>query len=582
MSQHGFSRRYFFYGSLLAGAIPRGGFGSTPSLKAAGYKSPNEKLNLAAIGAGGQPAADLQQAHAGTENVVALADVDWERGRESFERFPKAVKFKDFRQMLDKQGKDIDAVVVGPPDHMHTICAMACMQHGKHVYVEKPLTRLSGEARLLAQAAEKYKVATQMGNQGYSHDATRVACEIFWSGEIGEVKEVHAWTGRASWPQEMVTIPPPTPVPDTLDWDIWLGGSVARPFTAGDDAYKAFVQERNARSGRGGRGAVVGQALPPANSSPSAVVGQALPPANSAPGGRGGGYPGQETFGFYLPFNWRGFYDFGSSLIGDWGVHILGPANWALQLDPKYLLSVECIKKNSLPAFTFPDELAIRYDFAERPGGMPPVSIYWYHHAGGDAYTPPGMTVEEARKIPGQGPQVGPGPGQGGFFAGSGGAGAAGRGPAGAGAAGRGPAGAPGGGGRGPGAQGSGYNSIFVGSKGYLGTSGRGEGVGLLPGSRWAEYKLPNAYLQRSPGASTGSNHTAHTHDWVRACKGGAPACSNFSIAGPYTEWLVLGSAAVHYEGKLMWDNAKGEFSNNKEATKWIKPVYRKGWEVKL
>src|ERR1035438_9617906 len=208
MSQHGFSRRYFFYGSLLAGAIPRGGFGSTPSLKAAGYKSPNEKLNLAAIGAGGQPAADLMQAHAGVENVVALADVDWERGRESFERFPKAVKFKDFRQMLDKQGKDIDAVVVGPPDHMHTICAMACMQHGKHVYVEKPLTRLSGEARLLAQAAEKYKVATQMGNQGYSHDATRVACEIFWSGEIGEVKEVHAWTGRPSWPQEMATIPP--------------------------------------------------------------------------------------------------------------------------------------------------------------------------------------------------------------------------------------------------------------------------------------------------------------------------------------------------------------------------------------
>ncbi len=112
-------------------------------------------------------------------------------------------------------------------------------------------------------------------------------------------------------------------------------------------------------------------------------------------------------FRFLLPFNWRGFYDFGSSLIGDWGVHILGPANWALQLDPKYLVSVECIKKDSLPAFTFPDELAIKYEFAARPG-MPAVTIYWYHHAGGDAYTPPGMTVEEARKIPGKGPQVGP------------------------------------------------------------------------------------------------------------------------------------------------------------------------------
>ena len=175
------------------------------------------------------------------------------------------------------------------------------------------------------------------------------------------------------------------------------------------------------------------------------------------------------------------------------------------------------------------------------------------------------MTVEEARKIPGKGPQVGPQQGQGGFFAGRGGGGC---GPAAPGArrgAERGswPGGAAADAVR---RQGSGYNSIFVGSKGYMGTSGRGEGVGLLPGSRWAEYKLPEPYLQRSPGASTGSNHAAHCRDWVRACKGGAPACSNFSIASKYTEWLVLGAAAVHQEGKLMWDNAKGEFTNDPEA----------------
>src|SRR4051794_4787523 len=344
MSDRRFSRRYFFYGTLLAGAVPQGGFGQT-SLKALGYKSPNEKLNLAAIGAGGQPAADLRQAHAGVENVVALADVDWLRGNESFERFPKATRYKDFRQMLDKSGKEIDAVVIGTPDHMHAYCALHAMQAGKHVYVEKPLTRTAGEARLLGQAAEKYKVATQMRNQGYSHDATRVACEIFWSGEIGEVKEVHAWMGLTSWPQGMTKIPPPTPVPDNLDWDLWLGTAAARPFTSGDDEYMKFVADRNARSGRGG-------------------------------GGAGG--PGQSAFGFYLPFNWRGFYDFGSSLIGDWGVHILGPANWALQLDPQYLVSVECIKKDSTPPFTFPDDLSIRYDFGPRPG-MPPVTIYWYH-----------------------------------------------------------------------------------------------------------------------------------------------------------------------------------------------------------
>jgi len=530
------SRRHFFFGSLLAGAIPTAGFGSTPSLKAAGYKSPNEKLNIAAIGAGGQPASDLRAAHAGVENVVALADVDWARGGDSFKRFPDATKYKDFRQMLDKSGKDIDAVVIGTPDHMHATCALACMQLGKHVYVEKPLTRTAWEARLLTQAAERYKVATQMGNQGYSHDATRVACEILWSGEIGDVKEVHAWTGRPSWPQEMTKVSAPTPVPETLDWDLWLGGAAKRPFTAGDADYETFVKARNERNGR-----------------------------------RGGG---GDNFGFYLPFNWRGFYDFGSSLIGDWGVHILGPANWGLQLGPEHLVSVECVKKNSLPAFTFPDELTIRYDFAARPG-MPPVSVYWYHFGSGDAYIPPGMSAEDARKVPGSGPQVGPQQGQGGFFAGSGGA-----------------PGAPGAPARpaqqrppqqqqaGPAR--SGYNSIMVGSKGYLGTSGRGEGVGLLPGKRWAEYKLPGALLTRSPGASTGSNHAAHTRDWVRACKGGAPACSNFSIAGKYTEWLVLGAAAVHYDGKLMWDNAKGEFSNNRDATKWIKPVFRKGWEIRL
>jgi predicted dehydrogenase len=559
MSGNRFSRRYFFYGTLMAGAMPRGGFGSAPSLKALGFKSPNEKLNLAAIGAGGQPAADLRQAHAGVENVVALADVDWARGSESFERFPKAARYKDFRQMLDKQGKEIDAVVIGTPDHTHTYCAVVCMQLGKHVYVEKPLTRIAGEARILTRAAEKYKAATQMGNQGYSHDATRVACEILWSGEIGEVREVHAWTGRPSWPQGMNTIPAPTPVPETLDWDLWLGGAAFRPFTAGDGAYKTFVAARRSR----GR-------------PPAAPTGPGGPPAG-ATGGAGRGFPGEENFGFYLPFNWRGFYDFGSSLIGDWGIHILGPANWALQLDPRCLVSVECTKKDSLPPFTFPDELAFRYEFAARPG-MPPVTVYWYHHAGGDAYTPPGMSIEEARKIPGKGPQVGPAPGRGGFVPGSGGGmQAGGRAPGGP--PGAGPAGPPGGF-RGP--QGSGYNCIFVGSKGYLGTSGRGEGVGLLPGSRWAEHTLPGAYLQRSPGASTGSNHAAHARDWVRACKGGAPACSHFGLAGPFTEWLVLGAAAVHFEGKLLWDNAKGEFTNNKDATKWVKPAYRKGWEVKI
>jgi predicted dehydrogenase len=548
MANEGISRRHFFFGTLLAGLIPRAGFGSVPSLKALGYQSPNEKLNIAGIGAGAQAFNDLRQCE--TENIVALADVDWVRAEAGFQRYDKATKYKDFRQMLDKEGKNIDAVVIGIPDHMHTYAALWCMERGKGVYVEKPLTRIASEARLLQQAARKYKVATQMGNQGYSHEATRVASEIIWAGEIGDVTEVHAFRGRPQWPQGMAKTPPPTPVPSTLDWDLWLGTATARPFTAGDQEYKDFVAARNATRGRG---AAAPAGAPPAGSPPGAQAGR---------GGAGGG----DDFGYYLPFNWRGFYDYGSSLIGDWGVHILGPANWALGLSPENLISVECIKKDPLPPTTFPNLFTIKYEFKARRG-MPPVTVYWYQAEGGDAYIPPGMTAADARKIANTGPQVGP--------ANTGRAGAGGgAGRAAAGGAAPGAPGAPGGaGGPGGAQQGTGYNCIFVGSKGYLGTSGRGEGVGLLPGSRWADYTLPPAFLTRSPG---------HQRDWIRACKGGAPACSHFDVSAPYTEWLVLGSAAVRVEGKLLYDAKTGLFTNNAEANKHLQLNYRAGWTVKV
>jgi hypothetical protein len=523
MSRDSFSRRHFFLGSLLGGAVPAGGFGSIPALRRLGYKSPNEKLNLATIGAGGRGAVDLAAAEAGVEYVVALTDVDFERARQGFITWPNAKRYKDFRQMLDKQGNEIDAVVITTADHMHATCALACMQAGKHVFVEKPLTRTTWEALLLRDAAAKYNVATQMGNQGYSHDATRIACEIIWSGEIGEITEVHAWSGRHEWPLGMQTIPPPTPVPDTLDWDLWLGGAAWRPYTAGDDEYKKLI---------------------------APWVGATTPDEIR-----------RAYVGFYCPFVWRGFCDFGTGHYGDWGCHILGPANWALQLSLENLISVEAITREGIGPFTYPQKSAVKYEFGPR-GSMPPVTVYWEDNVQGDAYLPPGMSAEDARKIPGTGPQVDP----------------AGLIPVG---------GARGGARRGGPARSSGYNCIFVGSKGYLGTSGRGEGVGLLPGSRWAEYKLPNAYLPRSPGPSVGANSrdwniSAHARDWVRSCKGGAPSCSNFSIAGPFTAWVVLGAVATHYEGKLMWDNTRMQFSNNKDATKWIKPTFRKGWEIKL
>jgi hypothetical protein len=528
------SRRHFLYGTLLAGAIPRGGFGSVPSLQFLGFKSPNERLNIAGIGVGGRASADLNGVS--SENIVAFADVDERAVAAGKQRYPNAATFSDYRQMLDKQSKQIDAVVIATPDHIHGHAALSAMQLGKHVYVEKPLVRTPWEARILAQAAVKYNVATQMGNQGYSHEATRMASEILWSGEIGEVREVHAWRGRAGWPQgaAMQKIPPPEPVPSTLNWDVWLGPAEFRPYTNG-----------GATSGNG----------------------------------------------FYLPFNWRGHFDFGTGgLIGDWGIHILGPANMGLRLGAP--TSVECVKQEGTSPFAIPDKMHIRWEFPAR-GSMPPVTVNWYvdYPAPGtsDAYLPPGMTPEQARALPGTGPEVinisgGGGGGRGGGGRGAGGGRGGGRGGRGAAnaaaeaqqaleaARGR---GGRGGGRGGGGGQGSGYNQIFVGAKGFLGTNGRGEGVGLLPGERWAAYSGTPRVLTRSPG---------HYRDWLRACKGGDPACSNFAVAGPYTEWVALGAIALRAPGKLMWDAQNLRFTgpNAAEANKYVRPYERKGWEMKL
>jgi predicted dehydrogenase len=551
MSDYRFSRRYFFYGGLLAGAVPAGGFGSTPSLPQVGYKSPNEKLNVAGIGAGNRAMEDLPVV-AATENIVALADVDDRRAAQGFTTWPAANRYRDFRKMLDKEGKTIDAVVIAIPDHNHAYAALWCMERGKHVYVEKPLTRTPWEARVLTRAAEKYGVATQMGNQGHSSEGARVAAEIVWSGEIGDVTEVHAWHGYPTWPQGMQTVPPEEPIPSTIDWDLWLGTAAWRPYTSG--GFDDLVRN-----------------------------------------GMGGNLSTAYAGGFYQPFNWRGFFDFGSGLLGDWGIHIFGPANQALKLGNP--ISVECIKREGVGPFTFPQKCVIKYEFGARPN-MPPVTLYWYDSVPGNAYFPPGMSIADNRVDATIGPPMGAVEGVTGRtlpVAPAGGRGAAAPGGAtGAPAAGRGAGGRGGGGGTGYAAQGwpggnafipgrggrggatqppsSGDNQILVGTKGYLATRLSGEAVRLLPNSRWADYKLPTQVLTRSPG---------HQRDWIRACKGGDPACSNFSYAGPFTEWVVLGAISVHFEGKLLWDPAKMEFTNNKAANRYIKPAFRAGWEVK-
>ena len=503
-----FSRRHFFFGSLLAGAVPRAGYGSTPSLKALGYKSPNEKLNIASIGAGGKASSDIRGC-AASENIVALCDVDDKNAAAIYKQFEKPPKYRDFRKMLDKESNGIDAVICTLPDHMHATAAMHCMERGKHVYVQKPLAHTIWECRQLTEAAAKYKVATQMGNQGYSNEGTRQCAEMIWAGDIGNVTEVHAWTNRPIWPQGLTEIPAETAVPETLDWDLWLGIANSRPFTAGGDGY----------------------------------------PAGFAKGG------------FYLPANWRGFYDFGCGALGDMACHIFGAPNMALKLGAP--TSVECLKKEGASSLMFPKKSVIRFDFPAR-GSMPAVKLFWYDG------------LKESPTIPGvaEGEYVGdlPSPARPQGQAG------------GRGGRGQGGTQAPRNEGTGrtfswsmiealrqnpPTAMGEPNGSVFMGDKGMITTGTYGEITRLLPVEKMKDYNFPQPILTRSPG---------HYHDWIRACKGGETACSNFNVAGPFTEWIALGVISLHFEGKLEWDPVKMRITNNAEANKYIRPTFRKGW----
>jgi predicted dehydrogenase len=445
MTENKISRRYFFYGSLLAGAVPSAGFGSVASLQRLGYKSPNEKLNHAAIGAGGKGWTDINGLR--SENLVAMTDVDEKRAARAFQAFPKVPRYKDFRQMLDKEGKNIDAVNVSIPDHMHATAAMWAMERGKHVYCQKPLTRTIWEARELEKAARQFGVATQMGNQGYSNEGARQCAEIIWSGEIGNVTEVHAWTNRPIWPQGPEVVPTPAPVPETLDWDTWLGIAEARPYSP-----------------------------------------------------------------VYVPGSWRAFPDFGCGAIGDMACHILGTPNMALRLTAP--VSVECMQQEGVSKLTFPKKSVIRFDFPAR-GSMPSVKLFW-HDGQKEQPRIEGIPPDELlgdKDING---------------------------------------------------------SVFIGDKGFVTTGCYGERTRLMPDARMKDYKLPAQMLTRSPG---------HYRDWVRACKGGEPACSNFSVAAPFVEWMLLGVIAMKFEGKLDWDASKMRFTNKPEANKYLMPHFRKGWK---
>ncbi len=309
------SRRSFVAGAGTAAGfmiVPRhvlGGQGNTP---------PSDKLNIASIGAGGMAAADIKGCS--SENIVALCDVDQKQAADIFSKYPNVKKYKDYRDMLDKEDKNIDAVIVAIPDHSHAIAAMTAIKHGKHVYCEKPLCKTIYETRKLMEAAREAKVVTQMGNQGHSSDGMKMMCEWIWDGAIGEVREVDVWTTHPVWPQGMLERPKETPpVPDTLDWDLWLGPAPYRSY-----------------------------------------------------------HPA------YAPTFWRGWWDFGTGGLGDMACHNMDPVMTALKLgypttfEASFSIYVgEFTWDKKITFEGYPQASIVRYQFPAREG-MPPVSVTWY------------------------------------------------------------------------------------------------------------------------------------------------------------------------------------------------------------
>src|SRR5688572_24952774 len=304
-------RRQFLGGT----AIGTLGFTFLPRhvLGLAGAQSPNEKLNIAAIGCGGQGSGDIN--NVASENIVALCDVDWRHATGTFRKFPNAKRYKDFRKMFDEEN-NFDGVIVATPDHVHAFASMHAIKLGKHVYCEKPLTHSVWEARQIARAAQEHKVATQMGNSGQASEGRRLLSEMVWDGAIGPVREAHIWTDRPSnglfneyWPQGIGRPVDQPSIPDTLDWDLWLGPAPARPY-----------------------------------------------------------HPA------YVPFKWRGWWDFGTGALGDIGCHTFDPVFRALKLGHPISVQATSSRVNEE---TYPLASIVTYQFPER-GDLPALTLVWY------------------------------------------------------------------------------------------------------------------------------------------------------------------------------------------------------------
>lgn len=475
-STSGTSRRKFLKGSALAAA----GFYIVPRhvLGGPGFVAPSDKLRVAGIGVGGMGGGDVRGiTRTEKADFIALCDVDDTRAKGSRELHPNARYYHDFREMLEKEEKNIDAVTVSTPDHTHAVAAMMAMKMGKHVYVQKPMAHDIYEARMLTEAAEKHKVVTQMGNQGASGDGVRQMVEWYEAGLIGEATKVYTWTDRPVWPQGIQWPTEPVAPPQDLDWDLWLGTA----------PYKDYV-------------------------------------------------------GNLVPFNWRGWWDYGTGALGDMACHIMEPPFRVLGLG--YPTSAECsvgsVYVGEFQRGYFPDSCPpsshITLRFA-RPG-QEELEFHWMD--GGIQPTRPEELAPNEQ-------------------------------------------------------MGDGGNGVIIeGTKGKMMCSTYGANPQLLPTSRTKDANVPQT-LRRVPGGDSG-----HYNNWVEACIGGYGSeeyhnlSSPFSVAGPLTESVLMGNLAIRsydyrvprpdnntqfdYPGrgiKLLWDGANMKITNFDPANQFVKRTYR-------
>jgi predicted dehydrogenase len=452
------TRRDFLKHSAAVGA----GFWALGGLEVqAKPAGPNDRVNVAVIGCGGQGGHDLGQV-AGTNlaNIVALCDVDMGRAAGSFNAHPNARRYVDFRVLLEQERNNIDAVVVSTPDHNHALASILAMRLGKHCYTQKPLTHDVWEARQMKLVATQNNVKTQMGNQGTANNNLRTAVEIVRSGALGTIHEVHVWTNRPIWPQNIAQRPSPAPVPAGLSWDRWIGTAPFRP-------YARWTDNQNHQHS-------------------------------------------------YAPFDWRGWWDFGTGAIGDMACHTMNLPFMALNMAPP--TAVSAVTTTPVNIETGPEGCVVTYEFPAS-NNQPAYTMKWYERG-----LPP-AALFQGRPQSGSGclilgAEVNPG---------------------------------------GP-------------RKTLYSPSDYGGEYQLLPMNTFAGYQPPAPTLPRAPGQN-------NYREWLDAIRGGPNTMSNFDYASRLTEVALLGNVAIRAGQRFTW-NASTLTASVPQAQQFIRRDYRAGWEI--